>query len=139
MLTKQWETDSLAVFQQQDLTKNAVAAAETALGLLTATARLNGESKEQPIEVHIGISSGATLVGSTQFHGRRGTRWVFSASGQQVNVAARLAGIAQSGQILVSSATKDRLLGQYFIESFGTQKLKNITEEIEAFQLVRRV
>ena len=86
----------MAVFQQQDLTENAVAAAETALGLLTATARLNRESKEQPIEVHIGISSGATLVGSTQFHGRRGTRWVFSASGRQVNVAARLAGIAQS-------------------------------------------
>ena len=129
----------MAVFQQQDLTKNAVAAAETALGLLTATARLNRESKQQPIEVHIGISSGATLVGSTQFHGRSGTRWVFSASGRQVNVAARLAGIAQSGQILVSSATKDRLLGQYFIESVGTRKLKNVAEEIEAFQLVRRV
>jgi adenylate cyclase len=129
----------MAVFQQRDLTENAVAAAETALGLLTATACLNRESKEQPIEVHIGISSGVTLVGSTQFHGRRGTRWVFSASGRQVNVAARLAGIAQSGQILVSSATKDRLVGQYFIESVGTRKLKNIAEEVEAFQLVRRV
>jgi len=129
----------MAVFQQQDLTKNAVAAAETALGLLTATARLNQESKEQAIEVHIGISSGATLVGSTQFHGRRGTRWVFSASGQQVNVAARLAGVAQSGQILLSSGTKERLWGKYFIESVGAQKLKNIAEEIEAFQLIRRV
>ena len=129
----------MAVFQQQDLTKNALAAAETALGLLAATARLNRESKEQPIEVHIGISSGATLVGSTQFHGRRGTRWVFSASGRQVNIAARLAGIAQSGQILVSSATKERVWGQYFIESVGTQKLKNIAEEIEAFQLLRRI
>ena len=53
--------------------------------------------------------------------------------------AARLAGIAQSGQILVSSATKERVWGQYFIESVGTQKLKNIAEEIEAFQLVGRV
>src|SRR6516165_8272222 len=35
----------MAVFQQQDLTKNAIAATETALGLLTATARLNRESK----------------------------------------------------------------------------------------------
>jgi len=129
----------MAVFQQQDLTKNAVAAAETALGLLTATARLNQESKEQAIEVHIGISSGVTLVGSTQFHGRRGNRWVFSASGRQVNVAARLAGVAQSGQILLSSGTKERLWGKYFIESVGAQKLKNIAEEIEAFQLIRRV
>ena len=129
----------MAVFQQQHPTENAVAATESALGLLSATDRLNRESKEQPIEVHIGISSGVTLVGSTQFHGRRGTRWVFSASGRQVNVAARLAAIARPGQILISSATKDRLSGRYFIESAGTQKLKNISEEIEAFQLIRLV
>ena len=125
----------MAVFQQ-DPTENAFAATETALGLLCATDRLNRETKKEPIEVHIGISSGMTLVGSTQFHGRRGTRWVYSASGRQVNVAARLAGIARSGQILVSSATKDRLSGKYLIESIGIQKLKNIAEEIEAFQLV---
>jgi adenylate cyclase len=128
----------MAVFQQLDPSENAVAATETALGLLAATHRLNAESKEQPIGVHIGISSGLTLIGSTQFHGRYSTRWVFSASGRQVNVAARLAGIARSGQILVSSATRGRLVGQYVIERAGTQKLKNIEEEVEAFRLVER-
>ncbi len=128
----------MAIFQHPDPKENAASAVETGLGLLATTSRLNQNNKEQPIEVHIGVSSGMTLVGSTQFDGRHSTRWVFSASGRQVNVAARLAGVARSGQILVSSATRDRLVGQYIIESAGTQKLKNIEEEIEAFRIVRR-
>jgi adenylate cyclase len=128
----------MAVFQQPDPVQNATAATETALGLLAATDRLNGKSKAQPIEVHIGISSGPSLVGSTQFQGRHGTRWVFSASGPQVNVAARLASIAQSGQILVSAATRDRLGVSYIIEKEGTRKLKNIGEDIETFRILGR-
>lgn len=129
----------MAVFQQSNSIENAVAAAEAALGLLAETGRLNRESEQQPIEVHIGISSGMTLVGSTYFRGRHGTRWVFSASGRQVNVAARLAGIARSGEILVSSAMRARLSDRYVVASAGTRKLKNITDEIETFQLVGRV
>jgi adenylate cyclase len=129
----------MAVFQQPNPAQNAAAAAETALGVLAATEHLNRESKERPIEVHIGISSGVALVGSTQFQGRHGTRWVFSASGRHVNEAARLAGIAQSGQIFVSPATRHRLGDHYIIASEGVRKLKNIEEEIEAFRVVRRV
>ena len=70
----------MAIFQQPNPMQNAAAATETALGVFAATERINRDSKEQPIEVHIGISSGKALVGSTQFHGRHGTRWVFSAS-----------------------------------------------------------
>ena len=128
----------MAVFQQPDPVQKAASATETALALLAATDRLNRENREQPIEVHIGISSGVALVGSTQLHGRLGTRWVFSASGRHVNVAARLAGIAQSSQILVSPATRHRLGNQYIVESEGVRKLKNIEGEIETFRVVRR-
>jgi adenylate cyclase len=128
----------MAVFQQPDPKQNAAAATEAALGLLAAADRLNRESKEQPIEVHIGISSGLSLVGSTQFQGRHGIRWVFSASGRHVNVAARLAGIAQSGQILISPTTRERLGANYTIEREGMRKLKNIEEDIETFRIVGR-
>ena len=128
----------MAVFQQPDPVQNAASAAETALAILAATDRLNRESKEPSIEIHIGVSSGMTLVGSTQFHGRHGTRWVFSASGRHVNVASRLAGIALSGQILVSAATRHRLGEHCIIEREGARKLKNIEEEIETFRIVRR-
>lgn len=125
----------IAVFQQPDPEQNAALATEAALALLAATERLN-RTGNQPIEVHIGISSGMALVGSTQFEGRHGTRWIFSASGHAVNVAARLAAIAQSGQILIGSSTKVRLGEHYVIESTGPRKLKNIEEEIETFRVV---
>ena len=139
MSMKQWETDSWPFSSILIPNENAASAAETALGATCSSRTASIEkARNQPIEVHIGISSGMTLVGSTQFHGRHGTRWVFSASGRHVNVAARLAGIAQSGQILVSAATSDRLVSLYIIESEGARKLKNIEEEIEAFRLVKR-
>lgn len=125
----------MAVFQQPDPEQNAALATEAALALLAVTDRLN-RAGTQPIEVHIGISSGMALVGSTQFEGRHGTRWVFSASGHAVNVAARLAAIAQSGQILIGPSTRVRLGEHYVIESAGPRKLKNIEEEIEAFRVV---
>jgi adenylate cyclase len=128
----------MAVFQQPDPEQNAVLATDAALALLAATDRLNRAGNQQPIEVHIGISSGTALIGSTQFEGRHGTRWVFSASGHAVNVAARLAAIAQSGQILISLSTRLRLGDQYLMESAGPRKLKNIEEEIEAFRVVRK-
>jgi class 3 adenylate cyclase len=127
----------MAVFQSTDPIIHAARAAETALALLSATRRLNEASEQPPIEVHIGIASGSALLGSTQFEGRHGTRWVFSASGRQVNVAARLASTARAGQILVSPETRSRLGGRYVTMSEGSQKLKNIEEEIEIFQLVR--
>jgi class 3 adenylate cyclase/ActR/RegA family two-component response regulator len=128
----------MAVFQSTDPILHSVRAAETALVLLSATRRLNEGSQQPPIEVHIGVASGLALLGSTQFEGRHGTRWVFSASGREVNLAARLASTARAGQILVSPETRCRLGGHYVILGEGSQKLKNIEEQIEIFQLVRR-
>jgi DNA-binding response OmpR family regulator len=128
----------IAVFQSTDPILHVVRAAEAALALLSATGRLNEGSQQPPIEVHIGVASGLSLLGSTQFEGRHNTRWVFSASGREVNLAARLASTARAGQILISPETKCRLGGHYKVISEGRRKLKNIEEEIEIFQLVRR-
>jgi adenylate cyclase len=129
----------LAIFQQRNPVQNALSAADTAVALLAVTGRLNAEGRHAPVEVHIGISSGTALVGSTQFQGRHGTRWVFSASGREVNVAARLASIARAGQILVGPETAHRLGDQYVVETEGGRKLKNIEEEIETFRIVRNL
>jgi class 3 adenylate cyclase len=128
----------MAIFRHADPTDNALQAAEAALALLTATEHLNRESRHEPIAVHLGIASGPALVGSTQFEGRHGARWVFSASGRAVNLAARLAGVARAGQILVSGETARRLGDRYTVESEGQRKFKNIEEGIEIFRLARR-
>jgi adenylate cyclase len=128
----------MAIFRDADPAQNALQAAETALALLAATERLNRESRQEPIAVHIGIASGLALVGSTQFDGRHGARWVFSASGRAVNLAARLADAASAGQILVSAETARRLGDQYSVESAGKRKFKNIDESVEIFRIVQR-
>jgi DNA-binding response OmpR family regulator len=128
----------MAIFRHADPAHNALQATETALALLEATERLNSESRHEPIAVHLGIASGPALVGSTQFEGRHGARWVFSASGRAVNLAARLAGAAGAGKILVSAETARRLGDRYMVESEGTKKFKNIEEGVEIFRLVQR-
>jgi class 3 adenylate cyclase len=128
----------MAIFHRFDPVENALRAAEAALALLGTTERLNAENPQEPMEVHVGISSGMALVGSTQFEGRYGARWVFSASGHEVNVAARLAGIAKASQILISVDTARLVADRYPLESQGIQKLKNMEGEIETFRLIKR-
>ncbi|HEV2548049.1 MAG TPA: response regulator [Stellaceae bacterium] len=129
----------LAVFQRADGIQHAIQAVDTALGLLEVTERLNAEGNEHPIAVHLGIASGIALVGATRFEGRHGARWVFTASSREVNVAARLAGIADAGQILISPQTARRVAQTHMVASEGHRKLKNIAEELEIFRVVRRI
>jgi class 3 adenylate cyclase len=64
---------------------------------------------------------------------------VFSASGRAVNLAARLAGVARAGQILVGGETARRLCDRYTVESEGKRQFKNIEEGVEIFRIVKRV
>ncbi|MDH3600448.1 MAG: guanylate cyclase, partial [Candidatus Tectomicrobia bacterium] len=71
------------------------------------------------------------LLGSTRFEGQRGTRWTFTASGPVTNLAARLAGIAAAGQILVGPETIRRLQDRYRLQRLGREHLKNFTEAVD--------
>jgi class 3 adenylate cyclase len=83
----------------------------------------------------MGLSSGTALVGSARFEGQRGTRWIYTASGPVINLAARLAGIAAGGQILVGPELTSRLGHRYELEELGSCHLRNIAEPVG----VRRV
>ncbi len=107
------------IFQQMQPQSHAMTAVETALTLLQATASLNEDHTDHPLSVHMGINSGIALVGSTRFEGLRGTRWTFTASGPVTNLAARLAGLATDGQILVGPETARRVASQYHLASRG--------------------
>src|SRR5204863_7091678 len=88
----------MAIFQDADM--HATTAVDTALALLAATEALNQDNGAQPLAIHMGLNSGLALVGSSRFEGLRGARWTFTASGPVTNLAARLAGTAEAGQIL---------------------------------------
>jgi len=121
----------MATFHDFDAQQHTINAADTALALLIATQELNAEHREHPLAVHMGLASGTALVGSTRFEGLRGTRWVFTANGPVVILAARLAGIAEAGQIMVSPETARRVGNRYRLRKLGRKHLKNIAEAIE--------
>src|SRR5262249_5141110 len=121
----------MAIFQDRDRHQHAVKAVDTALTLLAVTGRLNQENREQPLAIHMGLNSGIALVGSTRFEGVRGTRWTFTANGPVTNLAARLAGIAEAGQVLVGPETVRRLGPRYRWKRLGRERLKNIAETVE--------
>ena len=122
----------MVIFQHGGPEEHATHAVDAALMLLALTEALNHTEVETPLAIHIGINSGGAYVGSTRFKGRRGTRWTFTASGLVTAVAARLAGLAQDGQIVAGPETARRLGDRYHLEPVGAVRLKNITEPIEA-------
>lgn len=126
----------MAIFQDPDPLQHAITAVDTALALLAATETLNANSHEHPLDVHMGINSGSALVGSTRFEGLRGTRWTFTASGTVTNLAARLAGIAQPGQILAGAETVTRLGPAYRVQRLSREYLKNFTEAVDVYRVL---
>jgi DNA-binding response OmpR family regulator len=125
----------MAIFQEA---QHARTAADTALALLAATEALNTENARQPLTVHMGLNSGIALVGSSRFEGARGARWTFTASGAVTNLAARLAGIANPGAILIGPETARRLDTRYRLQRLGWEQLKNIDTLVEVYCLLSR-
>jgi DNA-binding response OmpR family regulator len=125
----------MVIFQHGGPEEHATHAVDAALMLLALTEALNHTEVETPLAIHIGINSGGAYVGSTHFEGRRGTRWTFTASGLVTAVAARLAGLAQDGQIVAGPETVRRLGDRYRLDPVGAVRLKNITEPIEAHRI----
>jgi DNA-binding response OmpR family regulator len=128
----------MAIFQDADPCAHAIKAAGAAIRLLAVTEQLNAGNPTHPLSIHIGINSGVALVGSTRFEGLRGSRWTFTASGPVTNLAARLAGAAEAGQILVGAETMRRLDERYEVEKLRREGLKNIGEAVDMYRIVSR-
>jgi CheY-like chemotaxis protein len=126
----------MAIFQAADVHMHAGTAVETALALLDATAALNQTNGAPPLAIHMGLNSGRALVGSTRFDGAQGTRWTFTASGPVTNLAARLAAIAQAGQLLVGPETVRRLGQRYQVERLGCERLKNFAQAVDIYRVL---
>ena len=65
-----------------------------------------------------------------------GARWTFTASGQVTNQAARIAGQATEGEILVGPTTAERIKGEFVLEDLGERSLKNVTEPVRLYRVV---
>lgn len=126
----------MAIFQDRDRHLHAVTAVDTALALLSITETLNQGNSQCPLSIHMGLNSGTAFVGTTRFEGVRGTRWTFTASGPVTNLAARLAGVAEAGQILIGPETVRRAGDRYQVEKVRRKHLKNIAEAVDIYRVL---
>jgi class 3 adenylate cyclase/HAMP domain-containing protein len=117
---------------------HAVNATRAAFTIRQKTLDLNEQNRAtmQPIALHMGINTGEALVGATKLGGAGAQRWTFTATGPVTNQAARFAGFAQGGEIIVGPKTAERIRGVFVLEALGPKSFKNVSEPIPVFRLI---
>ena len=88
------------------------------------------------IALHMGINTGPALVGATKLGGAASQRWTFTATGPTTNIAARFAGAAEGGDIVVGQVTADRIAGLFVLESLGERTFKNVSQPLAIFRVI---
>ena len=84
----------------------------------------------------MGINSGEALVGATKIGIGTAQRWTFTATGPTTNLAARFAGSAQGGEIIVGPTTAERIKAQFVLESLGERAFKNVSQPIHVYRVI---
>ena len=127
----------MVLFMNEDKTANALEAVKTALKIREDSARIKNEFKAlcAPMVINMGINSGQAHVGAAKFESLTGSRWTYTARGLTTTVAARIGGQSTSGKIFLSKTTAGRVKSHFPIKPLGKFNLKNVSEEIEIFEV----
>jgi class 3 adenylate cyclase/tetratricopeptide (TPR) repeat protein len=83
-------------------------------------------------DVRIGVATGLVVVGDLIGEGAAQEEAVV---GETPNLAARLQGVADAGQVVVADATRQLLGDQFEIRSLGTFDLKGIGDSVPAWRV----
>jgi len=106
-------------------------AARAALDIQRRTAVLAAERPDWP-RFRVAVATGPAVVGNVGGEEVRS----FTAIGDTVNLAARLQGEAEVGQVLVSDAMARRLGGAADLRSVGERRLKGKADPVAAWELL---
>jgi class 3 adenylate cyclase/HAMP domain-containing protein len=132
--------DGLMVIFQADraATDHALNATRAAFAVRQRTERLNEEygGVFPAIALHMGINTGQALVGATKIGAGAAQRWTFTATGPTTNQAARFAGSAQGGEIIVGPETAARIRAHFVLESLGERSFKNVSQPIRVYRVI---
>ncbi len=117
---------------------HAMNASRAALAIRAKTGELNEEHAGvfPEIALHMGINTGEALVGATKIGGAGSQRWTFTATGPTTNLAARFAGSAQGGEIVVGPATAARIRLSFVLENLGEKSFKNVSQPLQVFRII---
>jgi class 3 adenylate cyclase/HAMP domain-containing protein len=117
---------------------HALNATRAAFAIRQRTGALNEEYAGvfPAIALHMGINTGQALVGATKLGGAASQRWTFTATGPTTNIAARFAGAAEGGDIVVGQVTADRIAGLFVLESLGERAFKNVSQPLSVYRVI---
>jgi class 3 adenylate cyclase/tetratricopeptide (TPR) repeat protein len=104
-------------------------ALRSALDIVATVKKLDAPS---PLQVHIGVATGAVVVGEAKADEQGGSEL---AVGETPNLAARLQGIAGPDEIVVGPSTQRLAGGQFDYEGLGQQTLKGILQPVHAYRV----
>lgn len=106
-------------------------AVRAALEMREAIARISQETGEE-LAITVGVNTGPMLAGSV---GSK-KRLEFTVLGDTVNVAARLQGVAERGQILIGQATMAALGDEVEVALVGDIPVKNRRQPVKAYRVL---
>jgi class 3 adenylate cyclase len=109
---------------------DALRAALCALQMIDERGKLNRQS-ERPIQIGIGIATGEVVAGCMG----ASNRIDYTVLGERVNLASRLCGQAEPGQILVDQETRKRLKDSFVTQELQPRKLKGYEEPVRVWVL----
>lgn len=94
----------------------------------TLNPRLEVE-KGVPLTVRLGVHTGPVVVGEMGGGGRH----EHLATGETVNIAARLEGLAAPNAVVIRQVTERLVRGSFALDALGAQTLKDVAEPMDVF------
>ena len=121
----------MSIFQGKEMVHNAVAAAVEIQQQLTELNKARKAKNDIVLEIGIGISTGAAVVGSMG----SSDRMDYTAIGDTVNLSSRLCGLAGPSEIFVTKEVTQRMNGFMQTKPQGKVPVKGKAERVEVFQI----
>ncbi|MCA9624052.1 MAG: GAF domain-containing protein, partial [Myxococcales bacterium] len=112
---------------------DALRAVLAAVDMQRAMPRLNAElAFDEPLSIHIGINSGLVAAGNIG-----SARYIqYATIGDTTNVAARICGVAEAGEIVIDRATKERMPScPHALEPLPPAPVKGNADPLELFRV----
>jgi adenylate cyclase len=117
-----------------DQPDHALLAAQTAVEIQTTLSALQKNPRSgMPFvfDFGVGINTGEAVVGCLGFE----NRFEYTAIGDNINIASRLSGIAEAGQILIAENTYLALAGALNTRSLGPLNVRGKTETVFVYEI----
>ncbi len=115
----------MVVFDGPDAAARAM---RTALHIIESTSSM---CEREQFSLGVGIHSGEVIRGDLGSSDRKD----FTVIGSTVNLASRLCGAAQGGQILISAEARSRTNGQFRTTALGRARVKGFADLIAVYTL----